>query len=365
MEISGGIEESSYGLVRGTVRWEDGREDSVRLELHLNGTPVTRLETGSTHFELDAGKVISPFDSVAVLVFDIAGRQLARFEWGEIGRPLPAAWSAESGCRYPSFFVLGAAKSGTTSLHLQLDQHPEIFMSKPKEPFFFEAEFERGPQFYYKYFGGWKGETAVGESRHRNLYLPFVPARIHSYNPRAKLIVVLRNPAERAVSHWWHWRSRGSESLSPWEACEADLARIDAGIKLESPEEIAGYAHDLRRNLRTDHRTYLDSGYYFEQLQRYMRLFERRQLHVILFDRYVTSPAETLRELFQFLEVNESIAPLVDVRPFNQSPPGMWEHVDDRLWNKLIEHYAPHNRRLEEFLGCSLASWDNASRPRR
>jgi len=344
----------------------DGREETVRLELHLNGTPVACLETGNPHFELDARRVISPFDSVAVLVFDIAGRQLANFEWGEIGRPLPPAWRTESGCRYPSFFLLGAAKSGTTSLHLQLDQHPEIFMSKPKEPFFFEAEFERGPQFYYnKYFGGWKGETAVGESRHRNLYLPFVPARIHAYNPLAKLIAVLRNPAERAISHWWHWRSRGLEPLSPWEAFDADLARIDAGIKLETAEEIDGYAQELRRNPRKGHGTYIDSGYYFDQLQRYMRLFDRRQLHVMLFDRHVSCPAESLRELFRFLDVNESIAPLVDVRPFNQSAPGMWDQVDDRLWNRLIEHYAPHNRRLEEFLGCSLACWDNAPRPRR
>jgi hypothetical protein len=299
-----------------------------------------------------------------VLAFDTAGRHLATFGWGEIARPLPAAWSADSGYGYPSFFVLGAAKSGTTSLHLQLDQHHEIFMSKPKEPFFFEAEFERGAQFYFnKYFGAWREEKAVGESRHRNLYLPFVPARIHSYNPRAKLIVLLRNPAERAISHWWHWHCRGSEPLLPEEALKADLARIDAGHRFQTPEQVDSYVRELRRDPHQSRGTYIDSGYYFDQLDRYMRLFDRSQLHIVFFERYVANPVETLRELFQFLNVDDSIAPLVDVSPFNQSAPGMWKHVDGRLWRWLIEHYRPHNRRLEEFLGCSLASWDNASRP--
>lgn len=61
----------------------------------------------------------------------------------------------------------------------------------------------------------------MGESRHRNLYLPYVPVRIHNFNPEAKLVAVLRNPAERAASHWWHWRSRGLEQLGPWASFEA------------------------------------------------------------------------------------------------------------------------------------------------
>src|SRR5204862_1223537 len=122
---------------------------------------------------------------------------------------LPPEWKNGSRMALPSFFVVGAAKSGTTSLHVYLDQHPDIFMSKPKEPFFFEAEYDRGPEYYYRrYFGGWNGQREVGESRHRNLYFPYIPARIHSYNPNARIIAVLRNPAERAISHWWHWYAR-------------------------------------------------------------------------------------------------------------------------------------------------------------
>jgi len=364
MEICGGIEEASYGLVRGRVERKDGCKEPLRLLLRINGKVVAHLDAQGNHFELDAGGVILPSDSLDVLALDAAGQQLAMFNWGEIDRPLPPAWSAGKTYRYPSFFVLGAAKSGTTSLHLYLDQHPEIFMSKPKEPIFFEAEYERGAQFYYnKYFGGWKGERSVGESRHRNLYLPFVPARICSYNPESRLIVLLRNPAQRAVSHWWQWWTRDLELLSPEAAFDADLARIEAGIAVVTPEEVVRYAKELTQDVQRRHRTYIDSGYYFDQLQRYLQFFRRDQLHIILFEEFIGEPVESLRRLFQFLGVDEGIAPWVDVRPFNQSVRGMWDHISDRLWNRLIEHYAPHNRRLEQLLGRSLTCWDEAPRP--
>lgn len=363
-EIGLGIEEASYGLVRGRLKWKDRPKQPIRLVLRINGNAVAHLDTPGDHFELDAGSALVPSDSVDVLVLNAYGHELAKFHWGEIDRPLPPAWCAGNAYRYPSFFVLGAAKSGTTSFHLYLDQHPEIFMSKPKEPFFFEVEYERGAQFYYnKYFGGWKGEKAVGESRHRNLYLPYVPARIASYNPQAKLVVLLRNPVERAVSHWWHWRSRNLDPLSPDAAFDADLERIDAGIAVATREEIEGYAQELGRQGEGLHRTYIDSGYYFDQLQRYLQFFARDQLHVILSEELIAQPVESLRQLFQFLEVNEGIAPWVDVRPHNQSVQGMWDHVSDRLWCRLIEHYVPHNRRLEQLLGLSLAHWDSAPRP--
>ena len=365
MEVLGGIEEASYGLVRGRVEWKDGRDEPIRLVLQIAGKAVAHLDTAGNHFELDAGVALLPSEPLEVLAFNTAGRQLASFKWGEIDRQLPPGWSAGSSYRCPSFFVLGAAKSGTTSLHVYLDQHHEIFMSKPKEPFFFEAEYERGAQFYYnKYFGGWKGQRAVGESRHRNLYLPYVPARIFSYNPEARLIVLLRNPAERAVSHWWHWRSRDLEPLTAEAAFNSDMERIASGMAVVTPQEIADYAQELAKDARGQHRTYIDSGYYFDQLQRYLQYFRRDQLHVLLFEEFIRQPTESLRQVFQFLQVDEAVAPWVDVPRFNQSNPGMWDHISHRLWSELIDHYAPHNRRLEQLLGRSVSFWDSAPQPK-
>lgn len=94
---------------------------------------------------------------------------------------------------YPDFFILGAAKCGTTSLHAWLDFHPDILMSDPKEPFFFEAEYERGREYYREtYFKHWQGQPLTGDARHRNLYFSYIPERIRELNPAARFIILLR-----------------------------------------------------------------------------------------------------------------------------------------------------------------------------
>jgi len=363
--MTGGIEEATYESFRGHLGRKVDRNNPIHILLKVNGAIVDQAEMRGSNYELSAGRVILPSDHVEILAFDYAGRQIKSFEWGQIDRPLPPAWSAGRHYKFPSVFVLGAAKSGTTSLHVYLDQHPDIFMSKPKEPFFFEAEYARGATFYYnKYFGGWRGEKIVGESRHRNLYLPYIPSRLSDYNPEAKLIVVLRNPAERAVSHWWHWRSRGLEPLSPAAAFQNDLERILEGKTVASPQEIERYVATFGPDAQGEYRTYLDSGYYSEQLDRYLQHFRRERLHIVFFEDLVRNPGGAMRDIFRFLELDDQPVSGIDLRPRNQSAAGMWDQVDEKIWCWLIEHYKPHNRRLEQLLSRSFRDWDTAPRPR-
>jgi len=113
------------------------------------------------------------------------------------------------------FFILGAAKCGTSSLYYYLDQHPEILMSTPKETLFFEKEYHQGVDYFRsKYFPNYNGETFLGEARHRNLYLPYIPDRLAKSFPDAKLIIMLRNPVDRAYSHYVHCKNRGIEALN-------------------------------------------------------------------------------------------------------------------------------------------------------
>src|SRR5437016_1099947 len=89
----------------------------------------------------------------------------------------------------PSIFLLGAAKCGTTTLSTLLEGLPDVCFSVSKEPWFFEVEYEQGLDYYRRrYFRHWCGESLLAEGRHRNLYLPWVPQRIHTTNPHAKLI---------------------------------------------------------------------------------------------------------------------------------------------------------------------------------
>lgn len=276
-----------------------------------------------------------------------------------VNRELPAEWISGRRFRLPSFFLLGAAKSGTTSLHAYLAQHPHICMSHPKEPFFFEAEFERGPAYYFnRYFSHWKGERIVGESRHRNLYLPFIPQRLSDYNPEARLLVILRNPVERAISHWWHWYSRCLDGLPLRRALEADLKRIEAGYRFETENECKVYKDSLRKDGSSCFRTYLDSGYYLLQIERYAALFSRDRLRILLFDDLVSDPRKVVREICEFVGAAPGMTEEIDYRAENRSDAEMLRHVDPDSVSWLLQHYREHNARLEEFLGRSLQHWN-------
>lgn len=276
-------------------------------------------------------------------------------------RPLPAEWRPVAGKHpFPSFFILGAAKSGSTSLHYYLSECKGVLMSNPKEPYFFEADFERGAAYYFNgFFAHWSGQRAVGEARHRNLYEPHVPSRIHQYNPDAKLIAILRNPSERAVSHWWHWYSRGIEKLSLRDALLSDLDRVQQDPSDRSgPAFAASYVQALREGREADLRTYLDSGYYMEQIGRYIRLFGADRLHVVLFDDLVNEPARTMAAVLRFLDLDPAQASEISYPVCNESAAGMAEHADAEIMPWLVAHYAMHNRRLAAYLGRSLDSWD-------
>ena len=116
--------------------------------------------------------------------------------------------NAHNMTQLPNFLIIGAPKCGTTALYYALKRHPQIHLSTPKEPFFFEEEFDRGTEYYWRtYFAdGWQGQPLVGEARNAHLFVPYVTRRIYETVPHARLIASLRNPVERAFSHWWMMR---------------------------------------------------------------------------------------------------------------------------------------------------------------
>lgn len=211
------------------------------------------------------------------------------------------------------FLILGAAKSGTTTLAAMLSRHPDICFSDPKEPVFFEAEYDRGVDHYRtKYFKHYQGEPVAGEGRVYNLYLPYVPARIRTTFPEARLIVILRNPVDRAYSHWWHRVTRGNERRSFPAAVEDELSTLQRGQRfphreteqrwLENfhPNAVSSRAVDLRQV------PYIEMGYYAEQLRRYRALFPPRQLNVLLFEDLRARPEWVAQTLFEFLDLRYS-----------------------------------------------------------
>jgi len=201
------------------------------------------------------------------------------------------------------FFLLGAAKAGTTSLHEALDLHSEICMSRPKEPVFFEKDeaFEKGVEYYREEYYDHSGSPEwYGDARQRNLYLPWVPQRIAEQFPAARLLVSLRDPVKRALSHYWHARRHGREQRNPEEAFVAEFERIEAGRIMETEQERAEYQRTIINN-RGLYPTYVDSGHYGEQLQRYRHYFNDERIHVVVFERLVDQPEHVLSGIIDFL----------------------------------------------------------------
>lgn len=203
----------------------------------------------------------------------------------------------------PNFFIVGAAKAGTTSLYAMLKQHPQIYMSPVKEPNFFALEgdsldYAAGTtsagyldkcitdlEAYHKQFQSVKAETAIGEASPIYLYHPKAPERIQNYIPDAKLIVILRDPVERAYSNFLHHVREGLETFPDFEqALRAEEKRIHENWWW-------GFY-------------YVKAGFYHDQLQRYIERFDASQMKVYLYEDLKQNPKEMLRSLFEFLGVD-------------------------------------------------------------
>lgn len=213
----------------------------------------------------------------------------------------------------PNFLIVGAAKSGTTALWHYLRQHPEVYTSPRKHTRFFAFEVEsptfRGPgpenpsvpyaiadlRDYHALFEGVTKETAIGEASHSYLYQPKAPGRIFSYAPDMKLIAVLRNPAERAFSHYRQMVRDGREPVADFElALKEEEARVNEG-----------WWPDFH---------YVRIGLYHDQIKRYLDLFGRDQMRIYLYEDLCSDPLKVVGDIFRFLDVDDAFVPEAKVR---------------------------------------------------
>jgi hypothetical protein len=284
--------------------------------------------------------------------------------WAKAGfhiTPVPAD-PVENRQFKPNFFLLGAAKCGTTTLHRYLGEIPAVCMSLPKEPFFFEAEYELGLEHYRrKYFKHWNGEYIIGDARHRNLYLPFVAQSIWNVNPQAKLVVCIRNPIERAYSHWWHWYSRKIESLGFEQAVQEDIERIQANWRTETPHEIAVYKEVLDSTGKGIYRSYIDSGYYYRQICRYLDYFPNDQIKIILFDDLQQRPYFVIKELESFIGTDYYGQDNFLTKKENPHSPESNDFkrmpISPKFRTFLNDHYQEHNVKLAHLINKDLSHW--------
>jgi hypothetical protein len=200
--------------------------------------------------------------------------------------------------RKPDFFILGAAKCGTTSLWYYLGQHPEVFLCRPKEPTFLSRGKKKvaEPADYFSLFDAAGEHRIAGEASTSYYLCPDTPELIRLFCPNAKFIVTVRHPADRAYSHYHFLRGLGAESARTF--AEA--------LKLE-PRRFSD--ERSRRNWYFGQYMYFRSGLFGENAARYLRVFDRRRFYFLKLDRLKREPLAVLREIFGFLGVAGDFVP--------------------------------------------------------
>lgn len=238
--------------------------------------------------------------------------------------------------RIPNFFLVGAPKTGTTSLCSYLDQHPQIYMSAIKEPHFFSEEiregnfdpkprrgitrdrrgldkFLSGPmqdkrfggivtdwQEYCRLFSNARNELAIGEASVCYLWSPTAPQRIFSRVPDAKILVMLRDPADRAFSQYLHGLSHGAIHWSFREHIERSLRHRSRQFSVHYP--------------------FLEFGLYSEQLGRYLERFGKN-VWIGFHQDFQDRPREIYRDICRFLGVDHEFSPSMDRRHLESRVP--------------------------------------------
>lgn len=238
------------------------------------------------------------------------------------------------------FIVLGAQKAGTTAFHYFLEKHPGITMSEDQELHFFDNDelFASAVDYdsLHRKFSPTSRTVITGENT--PIYLYWKPAieRIWNYNREIKLIILLRNPVLRAFSHWNMQRDRKIESLEFLDALKAEPSRMAEVHPLQSRKF-----------------SYLDRGFYSEQLERVYRYFPRSQVKVVKYETFRDQQKETLTSIFKFLGVK----PLsrIGFKERNKISYGRQITIDE--YREVFEIYRDETTKIEQLLGWDCSDW--------
>jgi hypothetical protein len=248
------------------------------------------------------------------------------------------------------FILAGAQKSGTTALHYFLEKHPDITMGDQQEMHFFDdEEIFSGPVDYeslHRHFPAVSGSTRLRWATARQaiagectpIYTYWKPAieRIWKYNPKIKLLVLLRSPIDRAFAHWNMQRFKGREPLDFLEAVKEENKRMQDAAPLQ-----------------TRRFSYVDRGFYAGQLERVFKYFPREQVKIIKFEEFKEKNRETLDSIFLFLGVRAIAAPRNKDRNVVPYERAMTPEEREYLYPLFAEDIA----QLERLLSWDCSDW--------
>lgn len=272
--------------------------------------------------------------------------------WPERALPIPDIWYRDLTAKkriLPSFIIIGAQRCGTTSLYDYLSHHPQIIPSPVKELFYFDDYYTRPIEWYKSFFPTEKereklerdlvASVITGEASPSYFFHPYAAKRIKETLPDVKLILVLRDPIERAYSHYNHIKRLNREPLSFEEALEKELERITPDVEKLAKDE--NYKADLRRDY-----SYLTRGYYALQLKEWYKHFPKEQLLIIQSEEFYRETPKVYDEIVEYLGLNSYTLPTFEAKNALK-----YAKMAPETKEKLKAYFAPKNEELYELLG--------------
>jgi hypothetical protein len=238
----------------------------------------------------------------------------------------------------PDYIIVGTQKGGTTSLHRYLTEHPEVSGGRGKEIHFFSWKYDRGLDWYLARFPPDGEAKVVGEASTSYLCDPEAPARVRQALPDVKLIVLLRNPVDRAYSQYQMNMRKGDEALTFEDALAAEPQRLCSADRSATQWRYSSYA---------------TRGLYAEQLEWWLAEFPCQQLLVLKSEAFFARPDEGLRQALAFLGL-----PAWSPASYEAHNPGLYPEMQPATRQRLTAYFAPHNQRLYELLDWDLG-WDD------
>mmetsp|Transcript_11642 Transcript_11642/g.11676 ORF Transcript_11642/g.11676 Transcript_11642/m.11676 type:complete len:336 (+) Transcript_11642:62-1069(+) len=243
--------------------------------------------------------------------------------------------NAELSSEIVDFLIIGAQKAGTMALLKNLNKHPDIYLL-PQECHFFDLYWHLGLNWYKSKFR--TSKPIKGEKTPELIYVDACAPRIKEVCPKAKFILCLRDPVKRAYSSWNMEINRGLEEL-PFDEC------VDRELTTMMGE---------MRSYGTSQYHYIQRGFYYEQIIRFMKIFpDKNQLLIVIAERMRQHPDEEYSKIFKFLGARDIRLQVEEDHVGSYSKP-----MSTRQEAKLRKIFAPHNERLFKFLGYRVSEWE-------
>jgi hypothetical protein len=248
----------------------------------------------------------------------------------------------------PDFIIIGAQKAGTTSLFKYLRQHPNIIPAFKKEVKFFDCNYYKGLNWYRSHFPipiEMGEEQFSGEASPHYIFHPLAPTRIAETMPNIKLIALLRNPVDRAFSHYQLNVRRRREKLSFEEAIQREeerLAGMMESILASEPVRLYNFLHY----------SYLSKGIYIDQLRNWFEHFPREQVLILKSEDFFNDPAGVFQTVLEFLKY-----PHWALKSYVKYNSGNYTGLQPETRLRLQEYFKPHNQKLYEYLGFDFG-WE-------